>query len=446
LIKRRQEEPKRKVPKWERERQRRRIVQILIVIVIISASVIVGYGYYDARVKPWHQSIVRVNDTVFDMRYFVNMLRLYGATGQDPNQDAQLVDVVVGSLQNYEIVRQGAEGFGIYANTTGMEAEMKRQFGFDAEEETPAEFDARVEEFAEGRGLSTEDIYEMWIKPAVLQRELQEYLGERDYPEGDAFEHVQIKAMLLGTEDEALEVKDRWHAEGFDQLVNSSSPSRHYPEESEEVWLPRGIESEAFDESAFGQGSENLGVLSEPVRDTEYWTKGGYWLVMVVDERETEGEDGEEGETELQIKGILLDSSIEANELKNSLAEGGDFAELAKDHSLHSASGDQEGDLGWLTSDDIESRFGEENVDAVLGLEHDVVSEPILVETSKQSGYWLIEVLDEKEDTLSDEHRSQLVSRAYSDWLSAEKESEENELEDYLDTDKVRWALEHVSV
>ena len=52
---------------------------MVIVVAIVSVLAIVGYGYYDTHVKPWHQAIVRVNDETFDMRYFVKMFRLWGA-------------------------------------------------------------------------------------------------------------------------------------------------------------------------------------------------------------------------------------------------------------------------------------------------------------------------------------------------------------------------------
>ncbi|RLC95040.1 MAG: hypothetical protein DRI39_01085 [Chloroflexi bacterium] len=447
MIKSRREEPRRKVSRWERERRRRRIVQAIIVIVIFCAATVVGYGVYDTHVRPWRQPIVRVNDTVFDMEDFVKVLRLYGATGENYQQDWQLADSVVESLKNNGLVKQAALRFGLFANATEIEEKTKSFLGFNSEEETEEEFQERFDDLLQRLDMSRADFERLLVEPAVLQTKVREYIGEENYPTGASFEHVNVKAILLGTEDEALDVRGRWDTEGFDQLVNASSSSHYYPKDDEDAWLPQGIEKSAvFNEYAFGEGSEDLGVVSQPLRDTEYSTKGGYWLVMVVDERQTEAEEGEEAETELQLKGILLDSSSEANELKGRIEGGEDFGELAAEHSLHSASKDQGGDLGWLTSESIESRFGEDNLDTILALDHNVVSEPLFAETTKKSGYWLIEVLDTKQDTLSEGHRTRLVSQAYTDWLAEQKQSDENVVEDYLNDDKRRWALDHVAV
>ena len=436
MIKRRQTELKRKPPKWEKERRRRNVIQTIIVIVIVVAITLVGYGYYATRVKPWHQPIVRVNDRVFDMDYFVKMLRLYGA-GQDITQDMQLAEALVSYIESNELFRQGAERFDIYANATEIEEKYKSYFGFDPEQISEADFNARVDEWLQEYKLSRAEFTEIFIEQVILQQKMQEYLGNEEYPQDGVFDHVRIQAVLLGTQDEALDVKSQWEAgTSFDDLVNASSPSRYYPDESLE-WLPSGIESAVFDEFAFAEGSEGMG-LSDPIRDTEYYTTGGYWLLSVTEDS------GEGEERELHVLGILLDSSSTANELKDEIAAGGEFADLAQEHSLHSSSKEAGGDMGWLTLDEVKSRFGEDNFDYVVGLGLNDVSDPILGENSKQSGYWLIEVLEREDRALSDEHRASLEQQVYEDWLDQETTSGENLLEDYLDGDKILWALDHL--
>lgn len=438
MSKRRREEPKRISSKWEKENQRRRILQATIVIVIIAAMIIVGYGYYADRIKPWHQPIVRVNDRVFDMRYFVNMLRLWGA-GQNALQDIELAQSLVPAIQTNELVKQGAAEVGILANQTGIEAETKAFFSFNPEEESEEDFALRIQEFLDGFDISRRALELILIEPMLLQPELREYLGNRDYPEDGLFQHVKVQAILLGTEEEALEARGKWETEGtegFDQLINASSPRRYYPKDSLE-WLPLGIESSVFDEFAFSDGVVETGI-SAPIRDTTYYTTGAYWLLEILEET------GEGEEKSLHMKGILLDSNVTAVDLRDQIAAGGAFDELAKEHSLHSASKDSGGDMGSLSLDDVKSRFGEDNLDYVLGLGPDNLSQPIRTETTKQSGYWLIKVLETNDRALSDNHRETLISQVFRDWVEDETESEDNRIEDYLDSDRLFWAISHV--
>ena len=435
-------EPKgKRLSRWDRERRRRYIVEIIIIVAIISVVAILSYGYYAYRIKPWRQAMVRVNDRVFDMRYFVKALRLYGAGQQDITQQIELAQQIPEALINNELIRQGAERFGIYLNATEVENKLKEYAGFDPEQQTEEEFYDLLKENLAAAGLSVADLKEMFIESMVLQTNLLEAIGNDEqlgYPQDRQYEHVQVQAVLLGTEEEAAEARIEWETGGgdaaFEGLVNASS--RHYPEDDVE-WLPRGIESSVFDDFAFAEGSE---VISEPIQDTTYYTKGGYWLVMVLEKR------GEGDAEELHIQGILLDSNATANDLRDRIAAGEDFAEIAQEYSLHSGSKDNGGDMDWLNLEDAKSRFGEDNLDGILGLDLNVLSEPIYYATiSKKSGYWLIKVLSREDMDLSQQHRDILVSQAFNDWLEAERESEENRIENYLDDDKVFWALQHIA-
>jgi len=527
-------EPKRRPSRWEREKKRRRILEVIIVVAIIgvvASGIVVAYGHY---IKPWHQPIVRVNDKVFDMDYFVKMLRLYGA-GQNPYQDVELARQVATELiPRYELRRQAAEKFDIEVSEDEIEEQVRSYFGFDPANESEKDFDQRVEEALKESGLSIVDFEQMFIEPMLLETKLREYIGNREYPEDEEYEHVQVQAMLLGTEEEALEVRSKWEDTGFDHLINATASSRYYPDDSLE-WLPQGIESSAFDDFAFGEGSENIDI-SAPIFDTTYYTKGGYWLVMVLEERgegdEKElhiqgilldsntkaneardrieaGEDfaeiaeeyslhsgskdnggdmgwlsledvksrfgadildlelnslsepisqvywlvkvleerGEGDEAELHIQGILLDSNVKTSEAKDRIEAGEEFAEIAEEYSLHADSKDNGGDMGWLSLEDVESRFGASNLDGILDLELNSLSEPISpIIISKQSGYWLIEVLNKEDRTLSEEHRDILTSKAFNDWFEEEKKKaeEEGRIKSYLDNDKILWALEHI--
>jgi parvulin-like peptidyl-prolyl isomerase len=98
---------------------------------------------------------------------------------------------------------------------------------------------------------------------------------------------IYAQAILLGSEEEALEVRARWESgeEDFDELADEVSQYVWTREGRGELgWLERGTVSDAFDAYAFDPETE-LDVISQPIMDTggERPTKGGYWLVKVVD-------------------------------------------------------------------------------------------------------------------------------------------------------------------
>jgi parvulin-like peptidyl-prolyl isomerase len=110
---------------------------------------------------------------------------------------------------------------------------------------------------------------------------------EREEESGEA--HVQ--AILLGSEEEALDVRARLEAsEDFDkdfaELAGELSQHDASKESGGDLgWLAPGTMSSAFDEFAFDAEIE-LGMMSGPIRDDSVITKGGYWLLKVVDEDE----------------------------------------------------------------------------------------------------------------------------------------------------------------
>ncbi len=443
MSRKREEGSKRQPPRWQRERRRGYIIRLVVVVAIISILGVVGYGYYDTYVKPWRQPIVRVNDRVFDMRYYVRMLRLWGA-GQDINQDREMANWMPEVIQNYELMRQAAKKIDITISDESIEEEIREWLTKPDEELTDEELEQRYREELERIELSDADFKELGIEPMLLERELREHIGKEKVL--DPQEHIEVEAMLVGTWEEALEKAELWRdGEDFEQLVKRGEGEDDEEEEEWhhfEEWLPRDIESPAFDEVAF---SLNENDISEPVHDEAEWSRGGWWLFQVL-ERDL-GDEANEEDDKVHLRGILLDSKAKAAEIAGELgAEPDDetFVQFVEENSLDYASKESSGDLGWLSLEDVESRL-EIDKDELTELEENKLSEPIYSEDIyKQGGYWLIKVLDINEEmSLSEEHRSTLVSKAFYEWFDKQKEAA-NLLENYLDDSKLFWALEQI--
>ena len=269
--------PARGRSRWGREKRWLYTIEAIIVLTIIAVPAIVGYGYYDTRIKPWHQPIVRVNDTVFDMGYLVKMLRLQGMSSTSTASDDESIAAYI---QDNELMKQGLEkDFGVVISNEAIEGKLQELLSSSSM--TAEELKTNLTTV----GISVEDFKQMYIKPSLVQAGLQQGIGDRDYPADQEFEHVRVQAMLVAGADNATAVRDRWLAgEDFNTLVADYSPSKYYPKTSSDnttvEWIPRGIESAAFDEYAFAEGSENV-TVSEAIPESA--GSENYWLIKVLE-------------------------------------------------------------------------------------------------------------------------------------------------------------------
>lgn len=98
---------------------------------------------------------------------------------------------------------------------------------------------------------------------------------------------IKARAMLLGSEQEALEIKSKLDkGEDFAALAKEYSQHGSKDDGGELSWLKQGdMNSEAFDEIAFNLP---LNSVSEPVKDKSAQTEGGCWIAKVLQKGEHE--------------------------------------------------------------------------------------------------------------------------------------------------------------
>ena len=162
----------------------------------------------------------------------------------------------------------------------------------------------------------------------------------------------------------------------------------------------------------------------------------GYWLIKLIQRREDP-----EG---AQIKGILLSSKEQAEEVRAKLEAGELFSELAEEFSQHDASKEEGGDLGWPHPGDMSAAVDEFVFNPEV--EPKTLSEPIKDDTVvTTSGYWLLKVLDMGDNReIDDENRDLLKAKAFYEWFAALWDNPENRIENYLDAQKKLWAISRV--
>jgi len=422
LAKKKAKKPQREVTKrqlshWQKQKRRQRIILGFGIFIVVAVLAIIGVGvytkWYVPEYKPLREIVIRVNDTEFNMDYYVKMLRYYGE-GQPSYYMSYIAGEVVRGIEQNELIKQGAMELGISVS------------------------DAAVDEELKNRDLPISREYGDLVRTELLVGKLLDEHFEQQVPVSAEQRHVM--AMLLESESQATEVIAELEAGGdFAELAGELSLDDFSRDEKGDLgWHPEHILTALLgtsipDEYAFSDEGGEVGVLSQPIYDETVTKEIGYWLIDVLD-RDEESE-------EAHVQAILLGSEEEAQSVTARLEAGEDFAELATELSQHDASKESGGDLGWLVPATMSSAFDEFAFDAEIEL--GTLSEPIKDDTvTTKGGYWLLKVVDEDEDRqIDDDDRDLLKSKLLNEWVSGLWD--EADIDDsYLDDEKIQWAIQ----
>ena len=407
---------RRQLSHHQQQKRRQRIIFGGGVFIIAAVVLIVLVGWFIAEYRPLHQTVIRVNDTEYDMGYYIDALRLSGE-GQPVEYIQSLADSVVREIEQNELIGQGALTLGISVSDDEVKKELE---GSDI----PVN-DATLD-LVRGQML-IDRLYNEYFKPQVPVSDKQ----------------VHIMAMLLESESQAAEVRTRLqNSENFTSLAEEFSLDYYSKSSKGDLgWHPESILAEALGSSVPGEyafGSE-IGVLSQPRYDEEISKGIGYWLVRIL-----EREDVPDVE-DAQVQAILLGSEEEALDVRARLEAGEDLATLAEEISQFEESRKQGGELGVVSKGEMSPALDEFvfNPDVETG----TLSEPIRDDTViTQGGYWLIKVLDKDDDRqLESKDHDFLIAKAFDEWASLLWFDPSNDVDDsYLDSERKMWAIEQV--
>lgn len=123
---------------------------------------------------------------------------------------------------------------------------------------------------------------------------------------------------------------------------------------------------------------------------------------------------------QIHARHILLDDEKTAQEVKDKLAAGESFEDLAKIHSTDTTNRDQGGDLGWFPRDMMVPEFDE----AAFALQPGETSD--IVKT--QFGYHIIRVDERGVRALEEPILGQVREQNFSSWLEEERKAADIEL------------------
>ena len=206
----------------------------------------------------------------------------------------------------------------------------------------------------------------------------------------------EVVARALGEAKEL--VKDLRDGADFAQMAIARSSSSRALEGGDLGWRRAGELPSLFAEDVL---SMSVGDIANPIQTTS-----AIHIIKLLEQRGA----GMQRVEKTQVRHILVQpSEIRSPEetadlirdIGTQLSEGADFAELAKTHSQDPASALNGGDLGWATPDQFVGQFGE----VMQATEIGDISEPFLT----QFGWHILQVLDRREEDMSEEARENMA-------------------------------------
>jgi len=420
LAKKKTQKPKREVTKrqlsrWQQQQKRQRIVMGIGIFIIAAVAGTVGTGWYINQYRPLHQTAITVNDTEFNMDYYVKMLKHYG--GGRPNSYLySIADGVVQIIERTELIKQGAMELGISVSNV--------------------EIDEKLKSYDPPLGKDYRDV----AGAEILLKKLSDEHFEQKVPVFAEQRHIM--AMLLESENQVTEVRARLESgEDFGELAGELSLESFSKANNGDLgWRSEDVLTELLSTSIPGDYAfdSDVGLSSKPIYDQEINKGVGYWLLEVLEKQEEP--------EQAHVQAILAGSKGEAEEIRARLMAGEDFTALAKELSQHQESKENGGDLGWLPPKQASSAIDEFAFNPEVELEK--LSEPIRDDTVWiKGGYWLVNVLDmDNNRQIEDDDRDLLKAMALNKWVASLMDDPKNEIDDsYLNPEKKTWAAERAA-
>ena len=401
---------KQQLSRWQQQEKRRRIILWAGIFIIVAVLAIIGVGWFLGQYQPLHKLTIRVNDTEFNMKYYIEMLKLH-AQNRPASDLPSITDEVIKNIEQNELIRQEALKLGISVSNDAIKENLKSV------------------------DLPDDKIHQDLMRTQLLINKLLDEYFDPQVP--TSAEQRQVMAMLLESRPQAAEVRaELENGENFTELATELSLEPFTKAKKGDLgWHSREILNDVLDASIVENiFSADIGVLSQPLYDDAI-TKGvGYWLVKILNRNE------EQEEAHVQI--MLIDNEAEAQEIIGRLKAGEDFGSLAKEFSLLEGVKENEGEYDMTTG--MFSPVVEQFVfDPDTELE--TLSEPIRDETiTTKGGYWLIKVTAEDMNRqIEKDDRDWLKTKLLNQWLSSLWVNPENKVDDsYLDDATKAWAME----
>jgi hypothetical protein len=249
-----------------------------------------------------------------------------------------------------------------------------------------------------------------------------------------------MMTMLVESDSLALDIRDRlMNGDNFTALAGEFAQNYTTKQNKGDYgWHPASILLSQLGTSIpidFAFGAE-AGALSMPLSDNDSSKQLGYWLLRV---------NARPQEITANVSALLLNSEVQAKEIKARLETGEELGPIADEYSQYSPSKEGHGELGVIdVSENISNAFN--GYVANPATELGKWSAPIREDQYwTKGGAWLVKVVDKDNNRkLSTEDRDSIINKTYNDWLSQLWMEASASIMSNMTAEQQKWAVDRV--
>jgi hypothetical protein len=396
----------------KRAQRRQRIILFSGIAVVVAVIALIISGWILGEYRPLHRTVLKVYDTDISMADYVDTIKILGRSSNVETLQENTSGIVNTIIIN-ELIRQGGEQLGISVS------------------------DEEVKTTVQNMNLPDNKAARDLVRAQLLPDKIKtEYFGA-ELPV--SANQVYIKTMLVESESLFPEVRDKLiSGDNFTMLAEQYgwNYTTRKVNQGDYGWHPASILKDLLGSDipidwAF---SAQPGEISPALADPDTYKQFGYWLLRVNNVQE---------EGTANVSAVLLSSEAEAREFKMKLENGSEnLTAIADTYSQYTPSKESHGELGMVAdSENISTAFNNYvyNPDVEIGS----WSEPIPDTTFfTKGGVWLVQLIDKDNDRkLSDEDRSTLIEKAYSEWSNNLWVSASADIVNALTDEEQQWAV-----
>lgn len=234
---------------------------------------------------------------------------------------------------------------------------------------------------------------------------------------------IQEELLLQKAKKENIEISDEEIKNHLDQVKNSYESEEQFKEQLKKSGLSveqitKDLKKNMLIEKLSDQLTEDINITEKEMKDYFQNNKDKF-----------------SQSAQIKASHILVDTKKKAEEMKDRLENGADFADLAKKHSTGPSS-EKGGNLGFFGKGQMMPAFEK----AAFNLEVGEISQPV----KTKHGYHIIKVTDQKQakepkfedvkDTIKSSLQDQKKKKMLNDYLK--KAREESEIEKLIEIEK----------
>ena len=375
--------------KLAKQRKQQKITRWIGLGIIGAVALILSIGTVASWLIPVYiplqKTVLTVNGTEYKASYVSKMVNFY--TGGDATYAYLYIDLVLDQIEKNQLMKDGAAELGITVT------------------------DQEIKDVIKEGNLEDNQVNRDIVRASLLYQKLNSDHFDSIVPTSG--EQRQALVMLLDSQAQAEAVRARLlQGESFaDIAVELSLDPTTVTLEGDMGYHPPGF----LDKKLSADGLDAKVDAGQP-GDTAFFydenktKQGGYWIVKITDRQNSDEA------TQVQVYGILLPTLEKAEEARQRILDGEDFAAVVEDMTQDVASKASGGNLGLMSSGN-EVPYSDFILDENTQLEE--LSQPIFAPTANTTGgWWFYQVASVEQSRLySEEDRDVLLEQAFTEWM-----------------------------